>query len=245
MRINNPALRAFSKMVGLGSDSYHMTVQGTIAKLALSLLMCVFTGSVSWWSVMHGYQALANLFMITGAISGIILAFVTLYRPHLATRTVPAYALCKGLLLGAFSAIAETIAPGTTLLAVALTAGTAAAFLLAYQFNVLRVTDNFRLMVISATGGVAITYLLAMILSLFGIRAPFIHDSNIYGIIFSLVIVAIASFNLVLDFDFIEQQADKELPKYMEWYGAFTVLLTLLWIYVEIVKLLLKLRRRR
>jgi uncharacterized YccA/Bax inhibitor family protein len=170
---------------------------------------------------------------------------VTIFKPHLSARTVPLYALCKGLTIGAFSAIAESVAPGTTLIAVGLTSGTAAAFLLAYQFSLLRATENMRLMIISATGGVAITYLVALVLGLFGIRAPFIHDSSIYGIIFSLIVVAIASFNLVLDFDFIERGSENESPKYMEWYGAFTVLLTLLWIYVEIVRLLLKLRKRR
>jgi len=172
------------------------------------------------------------------------MALITIFRPRSAGITAPVYALLEGLFLGGISAVMESSYPGIVFQAVLLTLGTMASMLVLYRSGFIRVTAKFRLGVMAATGGIAMIYFLTIILSLFGIRLPFIHEGGLFGIGFSLFVVGIAALNLVLDFDFIEQGARRGLPKYMEWYSAFGLLVTLVWLYIEILRLLAKLRSR-
>jgi uncharacterized YccA/Bax inhibitor family protein len=159
--------------------------------------------------------------------------------------TAPIYALLEGLFLGGISAIFEAQYPGIVIQAVSLTFGTLFCLLLAYRSGIIKVTENFKLGVAAATGGIALIYLATLVLGLFGVRMPFIHESGLIGIGFSLFVVVIAALNLVLDFDFIESGAKSGAPKYMEWYAAFGLMVTLIWLYIEILRLLAKLRSRR
>ena len=146
--------------------------------------------------------------------------------------------------MGGFSAFINATYPGIPLLAVSLTFGILFSLLMAYKSGWIQATENFKLGVVAATGGIFLVYLVSFILSLFGGGIPFIHSSGLIGIIFSLFVVGIASLNLVLDFDFIAQGAEDGAPRYMEWYAAFGLMVTLIWLYIEIVRLLVKLRSR-
>jgi uncharacterized YccA/Bax inhibitor family protein len=179
-----------------------------------------------------------------GAIGGFITAMVTIFKKTWSPVTAPLYALLEGLVLGAISALLEKVYPGIAIQAVGLTFGVLFCLLFAYSSRMIRVTAKFRLGVVAATGAIAVTYLVDMVLHFFGIQIPFIHQSGFWGIAFSVVVVIIASLNLVLDFDFIESGTQSGAPKYMEWYGAFGLMVTLIWLYLEILRLLSKLRDR-
>jgi uncharacterized YccA/Bax inhibitor family protein len=178
--------------------------------------------------------------LIVGAISALVICFKQTWAPTLA----PVYALAEGLFLGGVSASFEAQYPGIVIQAVAGTFGTMAALLLAYQSGLIRATENFKLGIVAATGGICFVYLISMIGSLFGFPIPFIHSAGPIGIGFSVVVVVIAALNLVLDFDFIENAAERGAPKYLEWYGAFALMVTLVWLYLEILRLLAKLNSR-
>jgi uncharacterized YccA/Bax inhibitor family protein len=169
---------------------------------------------------------------------------ITFFKPTLAPITTPIYAALEGLALGAISALVEMRFPGIVIQAVALTFGTLFCLLMAYRSGLIQATENFKLGVVAATGGIFMIYMVSWVLSFFGTSVPFIHESGIIGILFSLGVVVIAALNLVLDFDFIEQGAESGAPKYMEWYAAFGLLVTLVWLYIEILHLLMKLRSR-
>jgi uncharacterized YccA/Bax inhibitor family protein len=180
--------------------------------------------------------------MLTGLIGGLIVALVTVFKKEWAPVTTPLYAAFEGVLLGAISLVFNQRYPGIVFNAVALTFGVLAALLLAYRSGVVRPTENMKLGIAAATGGIALVYLVSMGLGFFGKTMPYIHDSGPIGIGFSVVVVGIAALNLVLDFDFIERGAEVGAPKYMEWYGAFGLLVTLVWLYLEILRLLAKLQ---
>jgi uncharacterized YccA/Bax inhibitor family protein len=182
--------------------------------------------------------------ILGGSIGGLIVAIVTIFKKSWAGVTAPIYALLEGLVLGGISAIFEVQFPGIVLQAVSLTFGTLFCLLLAYTSGWIRATENFKLGVVAATGGIALIYLATFVLGFFGINIPYIHDSGWIGIGFSLFVVIVAALNLVLDFDFIENGAAQGAPKYMEWYGAFGLMVTLIWLYLEILRLLAKLRSR-
>jgi uncharacterized YccA/Bax inhibitor family protein len=167
------------------------------------------------------------------------------FKKNWAIVTAPLYAVLEGLVLGGLSATFEARFPGIVIQAVGLTFGTLFALLLAYKSGVIKATENFKLGVVAATGGIALVYLAGFVLGFFGVSIPYIHGSGTIGILFSLVVVVIAALNLVLDFDFIESGAASGAPKYMEWYAAFGLLVTLIWLYLEILRLLAKLRSRR
>src|SRR5690606_37262000 len=169
---------------------------------------------------------------------------VTVFKKQWAPVTAPMYALVEGLFLGAISAMFNHLYEGIVMQAVLLTFGTLFALLLAYRSGLVRATENFKLGVVAATGGVMLVYLASIALGLFGINMPMIHESGIVGIGFSLVVVVLAALNLVLDFDFIESGVEQGAPKYMEWYGAFGLMVTLVWLYVEFLRLLAKLQSR-
>jgi uncharacterized YccA/Bax inhibitor family protein len=188
-------------------------------------------------------QAVTPLLLV-GAVGGLIVALVTVFKPTWAPVSAPIYALLEGLVIGGVSAVAEARFPGIVIQAVGLTFGTCLALLLAYKSRLIRATENFKLGVVAATGGIFLFYVITMILGFFGVRIPLIYQSGPVGIIFSLVVVVIAALNLVLDFDFIEQGAARGAPRYMEWYAAFGLMVTLIWLYIEILNLLMKLRSR-
>lgn len=247
MRTGNPALSdtTFSGLGRVARIEEAMSIQGTANK-ALLLLLCVMI-TASWtWSLFFksGNPAAVAPLMGVGAIVGFIVALVTVFKPAWAGVTGPVYALVEGLFIGGLSALAEAQYPGIVIQAVGLTFGTCLALLLAYKSRLIRASENFKLGVVAATGGIALFYLVAMVLGFFGVRLPLIFGSGPVGIIFSLVVVTIAALNLVLDFDFIEQGAAQGAPKYMEWYGAFALMVTLIWLYLEILRLLMKLRSR-
>ena len=179
-----------------------------------------------------------------GAIGGLIVAIITVFKKHWSYVTAPIYALLEGLMLGGISAMMEAIYPGIVFQAIALTFGVLFSLLFAYKTRLIKVTENFKLGVAAATGGIFLIYLVSWIAGMFGTGIPYIHESGLIGIGFSLFVVVIAALNLVLDFDFIEKGAENGAPKYMEWYAAFGLMVTLIWLYIEILRLLTKLRRR-
>jgi len=248
MRTANPALnsKTFTGFGQITDTSRAMSIQGTVNKIALLALLVLITSSWTW----HLYYASGNPsavipWVIGGAFGGFIVALITIFKKQWAYFTAPIYALLEGLFLGGISAIFEAQYPGIVIQAVSLTLGTLFCLLLAYRSGVIKVTENFKLGVAAATGGIALIYLATLALGFFGVRMPFIHESGLIGIGFSLFVVVIAALNLVLDFDFIESGAESGAPKYMEWYAAFGLMVTLIWLYIEILRLLAKLRSRR
>ena len=238
MRSGNPALAAktFKNAVGIGTEK--MTIGGTVNKTAMSLLLLMATASYTWSNP-------SPALMIFGLFGGLIMAIITIFKKTWAPYTVSGYALLKGLALGGISRFFEMQYPGIVSQAVFLTFGILAALLLAYKSGLIKVTENFKLGVVAATGGIFFLYLISWIMSMFGGSIGFIHNNDTFGILFSLGVVVIASLNLVLDFDFIEEGAEMGAPKYMEWYGAFGLLVTLIWLYLEILRLLVKLYSRK
>ena len=221
-----------------------MTVGGTVNKTAILLLVLTMTFIWSWKKVItFGDVAAMYPWMIGGAVVGLILALVTAFVPKFSPFTSPLYALAEGVFLGAFSAFMELQYPGVAFQAALLTFATLFAMLGAYKTGLIKVTEKFRMGIVAATGAIFLVYMATFILGFFGITMPFIHDSGPIGIGISLVIIVIAALNLVLDFDFIDRGAAQGAPKYMEWYGAFGLLVTLIWLYIEFVRLLSKLRR--
>jgi uncharacterized YccA/Bax inhibitor family protein len=221
-----------------------MTLGGTVNKTG-ALLVLLVCGALWPWqrffdSEGTGAQGIAGL-MVFGLVGGLVAMLVTMFKKTWAPVTTPVYAVCEGLLLGGLSAIFEARFPGIVIQAVALTMGVLLSLLAAYKTGMIKATENFKLGVFAATGGIGIIYLATMVLGFFGIRVPFIHESGLIGIGFSAFVVVIAALNLVLDFDFIEQGAAQGAPKYMEWYAAFGLLVTLVWLYIEVLRLLTKL----
>jgi len=222
-----------------------MSIMGTVYKTALALLLLMSTALFTW-NLPSGDPKTSAL-MILGMIGGFIVAMITVFKPHIARYTVPIYSLLQGLALGGISKFFETMFPdeGIVTQAVMLTFGTLGALLLAYVSGLIKPTENFKLGILAATGGIAFVYLISWVLSWFSVSVPLIHSNSNMGIIFSIGVVIIAALNLVLDFDFIEEGAEKGAPKYMEWYGAFGLMVTLIWLYLEILRLLAKLSSRR
>jgi uncharacterized YccA/Bax inhibitor family protein len=245
LRTSNPALndRAFQgERVALGDA---MTLQGTVNKTGVLLICVVATAAWTWNLFMHSQNPAAVVpLMLVGLIGGLIMALVTVFKKEWSAVTAPVYALLEGLVLGSISAIFELRFHGIAIQAVSLTFGTLVVLLLAYRSGLIPVTQKFRLGVVAATGGVMVFYLVQMLLGFFGVHFTSVNGSSPLGIVFSLVVVLIASLNLVLDFDFIESGVRMGAPKYMEWYAAFGLMVTLIWLYLEILRLLSKLRSR-
>lgn len=241
MRTANPALNA-NTFSGLRSyDAANaMTIQGTVNKTAIMLFLLVMSASWVWDRLTQ-----ASGFLIFGALGGFIVALLAIFKKEWAPVTAPIYALLEGLVLGGISSLFEMQFPGIVIQAVSLTLGTLFCLLMAYKSRLIKATENFKLGVVAATGGIALIYFVTFILGFFGIRVAFIHESGLMGIGFSVFVVVIAALNLVLDFDFIEKGSKAGAPKYMEWYGAFGLMVTLIWLYIEILRLLAKLQSRR
>ena len=250
MRSGNPVLKE-STFLDLGSgsvvsrDSGAMTLNGTVSKTGILLLLCMVTATFAWMQVSTPTGiANAGLYVWGGAIGGLVLAMATIFKKEWAPVSAPLYALVEGFFLGAISAMYEARFGGIVFQAVLLTFGTLFALLFAYRSGLIKATENFKLGVVAATGGIALVYLATIVLGFFGINIPMIHDNGLVGIGFSLFVIVIAALNLVLDFDFIERGVEQGAPKYMEWYGAFGLMVTLVWLYIEFLRLLSKLQSR-
>ncbi len=241
MRTSNPALRSDTfTSPDVISGSEPMTIGGTVHKSFILLAIAMVAAFFTW----RGAGALNAPLTIVGAIGGFIVAMVLCFKKTWAPMLAPAYALLEGLFLGGVSAQYARVYEGIVGQAVMLTFGTFFALLAVYQAGLIRPSENFKLGLFAATGGIAVVYLLTMVLGFFGVQIPYIHGNGMIGIGFSVVVVIIAALNLVLDFDFIEQGAAARAPKYLEWYAAFGLLVTLVWLYLEILRLLSKLRQR-
>ena len=217
-----------------------MTIQGTVDKTGISLALLIFAGYFAY--VPNGL-----MYMIIGGLGGLIVAFITIFKKTWAPITVPLYAMLEGLLLGSISYMYGQMFDGIVLNAVILTVSILVSLLLVYKSGYIKVTENFKLGMAAATGGIFLVYLFSLIGGFFGLNFSFLDSTNgsLMSIGISLFIVIIASLNLVMDFDFIEEGAEKGAPKYMEWYGAFGLLVTLVWLYLEILRLLAKLNSRK
>ena len=217
-----------------------MTIKGTVDKTAISLLLMLFAG---YFTFSEG----SLVYIAIGGIGGFIVALVTISKKEWAPITVPLYAMLEGLMLGGVSYMYGQMYEGIVFNAIMLTISILICLLFAYRSGIIQATENFKLGVFAATGGIFLVYLVSFIASFFGAGFSFLDPTNssMFSIGVSLFIVVIASLNLVLDFDFIEEGAEKGAPKYMEWYGAFGLLVTLVWLYLEILRLLAKLNSRR
>ena len=244
MATANPAANAavYQRAMAGSYGTNVMSVQGAAFKTAVLMVILLITGSFSWSQVLSENPTIGYGSMVIGFIGGAILAFVTIFFPKASPITAPIYAALQGLAMGGISAVFETRYSGIVVQAVGLSLGILAVLLVIYGSGVIRVTDKFRIGVVAATGAVCLVYLASMILRWFGVEIPFIHQTGPIGIGFSVVVIIIAALNLILDFDFIEQGARMGAPKYMEWYGGFSLLVTLVWMYLEILRLLSKLR---
>jgi uncharacterized YccA/Bax inhibitor family protein len=228
-----------------GATTGAMTLSGTVNKTGILLLLAVVSAGFTWnqFAATHD-PASVSLEMMVGVFGGLIFALITCFKREWSPITAPIYALLEGLFLGAISSMFDLRYPGIAIQAVGLTFATLVVLLAAYSTGLIRVTEKFRLGIVAATGGICLFYFAEMILGMFGIHFVAINGSGPIGIAVSLFIVVIAALNLVLDFDIIEQGVANGAPKYMEWYGAFGILVTLVWLYLEMLRLLSKLRSR-
>ena len=243
-RSGNPALN--SKAFASQSNNRRgatlvesMTIKGTVDKTAMGLFLLILAGY-------YTFEADMTHFIPIGVFGGLIVAIITIFKKEWSPITVPIYAILEGLALGSISYMFNESYEGIVVQAVGLTLGILASLLLAYRSGIIKATENFKLGVFAATGGIFLLYMASFIMGFFGFSISVLDPTNssLMSIGISVFIVVIASANLVIDFDFIEEGAEKGAPKYMEWYGAFGLLVTLVWLYLEILKLLSKLRSR-
>ena len=243
-KTSNPALNenTFRDRVAVAGEA--MTLQGTVNKTGI-LLACV-VGTAAWtWGLAHSQEPQAALpWMWGGLIAGLIFSLVTIFKKEWSAITAPLYALSEGLALGGISAFFEQAYPGIAIQAMGLTFAVTAVMLILYSSGAVRATPKFTMGVIAATGGIFVVYLVDMILRIFGHQVPLLNSAGPLGIAVSVVIVIVAALNLILDFDFVETGVHARAAKYMEWYGAFGIMVTLVWMYLEILRLLAKTRRR-
>ena len=244
----NPTLtqKMFDKSASIEADMQGtMSVRGTINKFGFLMVMIIAGAAYNWHLFEDGNRGLMTTLMMVGIFGGLIAAIAISFKPNWAGYLAPLYGLLEGLFIGGISAILNAAFaekyPGLIMQAVGLTFGVAIAMFLLYNFRIIRATEKFKSVIFTATLGIGIFYLLTMVLRLFGVNVGFMYDSSLLSIGISLFIVAIAALNLILDFDMIEQGAERGAPKFMEWYGAFGLLVTLVWLYLEILRLLSKL----
>jgi len=240
-RSGNPVLT--SNAFNISSDSSDvMTINGTVTKTFLSVCLVVISGYYSWINI-----SITNTLMLPCVLIGLGLGIITIYRKHLSPITVPIYAVIQGIFLGAISYTFNSLYDGIVITAISYTLSILFVMLTLYRTGIIKPTENFKLGVAAGTGGIALIYFGNLIMSFFGTGLSImdINNASIYSIGFSLVVIVMASLNLVVDFDFIEEGSEKGAPKYMEWFGAFGLLVTLIWLYLEILRLLAKLNSRK
>ena len=243
-RTSNPALNSntFSEQINNNSSlllDAKMTIKGTVDKTAISLVLLIA-------SAYYTFSPNMESMILFGSIGGLILAILTIFKKDWAPYTVPLYAILEGLALGSISYFYSTQYEGIVLQAISLTVLILFSLLFAYRTKIIKPTENFKLGVFAATGGIVLLYFINFIMGFFGTGISLLspQNSSMMSIGISLAIIVVASLNLVIDFDFIEEGAEKGAPKYMEWYGAFGLLVTLIWLYLEILRMLAKLRSR-
>lgn len=265
LRSGNPALTA-STFAFTEPGAQQMTLTGTVQKTLILLVIVIGTGAYTWAHTTAGLadvgartieqvgrtNALSNVpsyvftYVWGGCIGGLVMALATIFKKTWSPVTAPMYAAAEGVALGALSAMFEYMYPGIVAQAVGLTFGVLVAMLGLYLTQIIKPTENFKIGVVSATGAIALFYLVSIIARFaFHYEMPMIHETGAIGIGFSVVVVVLAALNLVIDFDFIEQGAARGAPKYMEWYGAFGLLVTLVWLYMELLRLLAKVSKKR
>lgn len=241
LRTSNPALnkKVFSQSMAT-SGAGTMTINGSIQKTALLVLLTVAGAAYTWNKFLVAGPEMVQGWMIGGAIGGFVAAMVIVFKRDWAKFVAPVYAVLEGLFLGAISAYFNALFPteGIVMRAIALTFGILFAMLMLYRSGIIKPTQKFKAGVLAATGGVALVYFITIIANMFGANLTFMYESSPLGIGISLVIVVIASLNLILDFDFIEKGSQAGLKKDMEWYAAFGLMVTLVWLYIEILRLL-------
>jgi uncharacterized YccA/Bax inhibitor family protein len=244
MNSGNPMLgeNRFRGIAQAAAGSEPMTFNGALNKTALLFLILLLGAAWTWTDLGTGAATGFSGKMIIGLVGGLILALVTIFKMQWAQYTAPAYAFFQGMFLGGLSAYFEGMFPGIVIPAIVLTFGIMVGMLVTYRSGLIPVTQKFRTGVIAATGGIAVFYLIAMVLGFFGIHIPFLFEGGLFGIGFSLFVIGIATLNLLLDFDLIDRMSESGLPRFMEWYGAFALMVTLIWLYIEVLRLLAKTR---
>jgi uncharacterized YccA/Bax inhibitor family protein len=229
--------RIFERTGTVAGEGHVMTINGTINKIGIMLLLVVAAAAYTWNLIVTDPGRAGTLAMV-GAIGGFITAMITAFRPQSSAISAPIYAILEGLFLGAVSAIINAAYPGVAFQAVLLTIGTLFTMLFLYRSGRIRATPRFRRGVMMATGAVFFAYIISWIMGLLGMPVGFMHSSGPLGILINLVIIVIAALNLIMDFDFIERGSQMGAPKFMEWYGAFGLMVTLIWLYIEFLRLL-------
>ena len=247
-KAGNPAFneKTISKIT-YESGQELMTANGAIKKFGLMLVMLLGAASFTWSAFYQGVNVLP--WAMGASIAGFAVALVIIFKKSWAPYLALGYALLQGLFLGAISAVFEAAFadkyPGIVMQAVMLTFGVAIGMFALYYFRIVQATETFKKVVIGATIGIALFYLVALVMNLFGAQMPYLHSNGLVGIGISVFVVVVAALNLILDFDLIEQGAAHGAPKYFEWYCAFGLLVTIVWLYLEILKLLSKLASRK
>jgi uncharacterized YccA/Bax inhibitor family protein len=244
MRTSNPTLTPATFQQPIAAGEQRMTIQGAVNKTGILLALAILSAAFAWNRFTQNPASAMPLVLI-GSIGGLIMALITCFKKEWSPVTAPIYALLEGLFIGAISAMFNMQSDGIVLQAGMLTFGTLFAMLAAYRAGWIRATEKFRTGVIAATGGIFLLYLVSWILGMFGVNMSFMHGGGMLSIGISVFVVIIAALNLVLDFDMIEQGAQLGAPKYLEWYAGFGLLVTLVWLYLEILRLLAKLNSRR
>ena len=247
LRSGNPALKPntfteYSTTVTGGAyTGESMSLNGVVNKTALLLLFLVGGAGITWKFAAMASPAVFPM-MIGGLLCSFILSMVIIFKRDMAPYLAIPYSVCEGFALGGISAFFEMRYPGIVMQAVGATFGTLLCLLAAYRSGMIKATENFKLGIVAATGGICMLYLTTMVLRMFGMSMPFVHSTGTFGILFSVFVVVIAALNLVLDFDFIESGVEARAPKSLEWYAAFGLMVTLIWLYLEILNLLAKLQ---
>lgn len=243
IKTSNPALSAKSFTGQVAVDGQVMTLQGTVNKTGI-LLFLVFAAAVWSWQIANTQPDQLSLWLWGGVLGGLIFSMVTIFKKEWAPVTAPLYAICEGLALGGLSAVMQQAYPGIAVQALEGTLGVTLVMLFLYSSRILRATPKFTMGVMAATGGIFFIYMLDLVLGFFGLHLPLLNSDSTLGIAISVGIIIVAALNLILDFAFIESGVQAQAARYMEWYGAFGILVTLVWMYIEILRLLAKLNRR-
>lgn len=236
--MSSPALndKIWNRLKDVTSEGT-MTIEGTINKSGILILLTIVS-AVGGWNLHSGFLLMASL------VFNLVLSLVIIFKPNTATYLSQPYAVLEGLLLGSISSVYAVLYPGMVTNTLFATLSCFVLMLALYRFRIIRVTEQFRTVIVVATGAIALTYVVNLVMSFFGTSLPMIHQASGYGIIFSVFVVGVASFNLMLDFDMIEQAHARQAPKFMEWYCGFALLLTLVWLYLEILRLMSKLGKK-
>jgi uncharacterized YccA/Bax inhibitor family protein len=244
MNSGNPLLgeKRLQAIMQSAAGSEPMTFNGALNKTAMLFFILLLGAAWTWADLSAGAAPGFSGKMIIGLVGGLVLALVTVFKMEWARYTAPAYAFLQGMFLGGLSAYFEAMYPGVVIPAIVLTFGIMVGMLVTYRSGLIPVTQKFRTGVVAATGGIAVFYLIAMGLGFFGIQIPFLFEGGLFGIGFSLFVIGIATLNLLLDFDMIDRMSGTGMPRHMEWYGAFALMVTLVWLYIEILRLLAKTR---